>query len=77
VTDEDLNATVGKMSLHEPPPVDVLIVATSGRFTDAGVAWWESHNLQRKRPSLELWPDSRLEQLLAERPHIGAALGLS
>lgn len=76
INDVELAAALSQMTHHEPPPVDVLIVATSGRFTENAVEWSESHGHGRKRPAVELWPESHLERLLAERPHIAAGLGL-
>ncbi len=48
---------VAATSHWEPPPIDVLIVATSGRFTIDAVAWTDAHNRDRKRPTLEIWPE--------------------
>ncbi|MEV6618522.1 restriction endonuclease [Streptomyces sp. NPDC051051] len=67
-------ATAGK--LWGPPLVRGIIIATSGRFTSDAVAWAERHNSEGHAPYIELWPDSRLETLLAQRPHIAAAHGL-
>lgn len=44
----DLSDAVAAMALWEPPPVDVLIVATTGRFTSDAVAWIEKHNNDSK-----------------------------
>jgi hypothetical protein len=49
------------MSVWEPPPVDVLVIATSGRFTADAVRWIENHNNARKHPTVEMWPESHLE----------------
>jgi hypothetical protein len=68
--------TVTLVRLWEPPPVDVLILATSGRFSADGVSWIEKHNGARERPSIELWADTRLESLLAQRPHLVTEFGL-
>jgi hypothetical protein len=57
-----------KAELWEPP-FDALIMATSGRFTADAVAWIEQHN-RKKRLSIEMWPDSQLELLLASRPYL-------
>jgi hypothetical protein len=62
--------------MWEPPRVDVLIVATTGRFSRDAVAWHERRELDRTVPRIELWPDSHLEMLLARRPHLIAAFGL-
>lgn len=64
------------MALWEPPTVDVLIVATSGRFTSDAVAWSERHNSGRMQPAIELWAETHLESLLAERGHLITEFGL-
>jgi hypothetical protein len=64
------------MKLLEPPPVDVVIIATSGRFTADAVAWVDSHNHARERPDVEIWPESHLERLLARWPHLVAEFNL-
>jgi hypothetical protein len=67
---------VSSVKLWEPPLVNVLIIATSGRFTTDAVAWIEQHNHAGERPIIEMWPDSQLETLLAQRPHLIAEFGL-
>jgi len=52
-----------------------LIVATSGRFSGA-IAYAEQHNEHSDPLLIDLWPEVRLETLLAERPAIAAAHGL-
>lgn len=70
-------ASVGaQMKLWEPPAVDVLILVTSGRFTTDAVDWIEKHNHGRERPEIEMWPENRLEQFLAQRPHLTAEFRL-
>jgi hypothetical protein len=49
-----------QMALWTNPPVDVLIIATSGRFTSDAVAWVEQHNQSGTRPQIEMWPESHL-----------------
>jgi hypothetical protein len=53
----------------------VVILATSGRFTTDAVTWVESHN-ERERLQLDIWPESHLEMLLAERPWLVEKTGL-
>jgi restriction endonuclease len=67
---------VTAVKLWEPPLVNILIIATSGRFTSDAVAWIEQHNHAGERPLIEMWPDSQLETLLAERPHLVAEFRL-
>jgi hypothetical protein len=57
-------------------PVDVLIVATSGRFTQDAVQWIENHNNDRVGPAVEVWPETHLESLLAQRPPLVAEFDL-
>ena len=70
VTPKDVTEALSRISLNEPPPVDVLVIATSGRFTADAVAVIERHNYERKKPVIEPWAESQLESLLAQRPHI-------
>lgn len=72
----DAAASVAAMKLWEPPPVDVLVLATSGRFTSDAVDWIERHNQGSARLKVEMWPESHLESLLAQRPAIVVELGL-
>jgi len=72
VAPKDLVETLGALALWEPPAVRALIVATSGRFTADAVAIAEKHNAEGKLPFIELWPDSRLETLLSQRPDLVA-----
>jgi len=60
----------------EPPKVDVLIIATSGRFTSDAVAAIEKHNASAHSLKIEMWPESHLERLLAERPGLIAEFAL-
>lgn len=72
----DVAAAVAQTDLWDAPKVDVLVIATSGRFTSDAVAWIEKSNADRKSPRIEMWPESRLELLLAERPWLIAEFGL-
>ncbi|MGY2082872.1 restriction endonuclease [Blastococcus sp. SYSU DS0539] len=69
----EVASNVAQTKLWPPPVVRVLIIATSGRFSADAVAWAEQHNEKGEAPLVELWPDSRLETLLAQKPHIAAA----
>jgi len=40
------------------------------------VAWAEQHNNGGAAPFIELWPESKLETLLAQKPYLAAAHGL-
>jgi hypothetical protein len=72
----DCSTVVAQVLLSEPPRVDVLIIATSGRFTGDAVQWIERHNAEGKQPGIEMWPESHLEFLLAPRPTLVTELGL-
>ena len=46
----------------------VVIIVTSGRFTQDAVEWREGREIRGEYPAVEFWPDSHLEHLLASRP---------
>lgn len=64
----DVTVLRDQMALWEPPKVNVLVIATSGRFTADAVEWIEKHNTEDRSPRIEMWPESHLEKLLAPRP---------
>ena len=70
VRDDEISSEVVSIQHWEHPPFDVLVVATSGRFTADAVTWVERHNSKGSRPYVELWNDAHLESLLSERQHI-------
>ena len=66
----DVALARAQMELWQPPRVDVLVIATTGRFTvDAG-SLVEQHNQSDRALGIVMWPDSHLERLLASRPHL-------
>ena len=65
-----------QMALWTNPRVDVLIIATSGRFTGDAVEWIERHNGTGDSPRIEMWPESHLEHLLSARPAFIAEFNL-
>jgi hypothetical protein len=65
-----------QMSSWGDPRVDVLTIATTGRFSADAVAAIEKQNLSDTSLKIEMWPDSHLERLLASRPAIIAEFGL-
>jgi hypothetical protein len=72
----DVTIAKDQMALWSDPRVDVLVVATSGRFTADAVTWIEQHNAGSGLPRIEMWPDSHLERLLAARPALIAEFRL-
>lgn len=72
----DVSSLKDQMLTWSDPVVDVLVIATSGRFTAEAVVWIEKHNNLRGTPRIEMWPESHLERLLAARPGIIAEFGL-
>jgi hypothetical protein len=46
------------------------------RFIVGAVGWVERHNNRGDRPQIEMWPNSRLETVLAQKPYIAAGHGL-
>ena len=72
----DLIDCIESVKLWEPPLIDVLIVATTGRFSQDAVAIAEKHDRERVLPMIEQWPDSHLETLLSRRPSLAAQFKL-
>jgi hypothetical protein len=63
-----------QMELWQPPRIDNLIVATSGRFTVDAIDFVEKHNQSNAALHIVLWPGSHIERLLSERPTLLAQL---
>lgn len=72
----DLIECVESVRLWEPPLIDVLIVATTGRFSQDAVALYEKYERERRLPAIEPWPDSHLETVLSRRPSLAAQFRL-
>ncbi len=72
----DVSSVKEQMTLWSDPPVGVLVVATSGRFTADAVQWIERHNASQQSPKIDMWPESHLERLLAARPALIAEFSL-
>ncbi|AHH17668.1 hypothetical protein NONO_c28780 [Nocardia nova SH22a] len=70
VRDVDVASAIVSLDHWQDPPFDVLVIATSGRFTSDAVTWIERQNSKGQRPSIEVWNDARLELLLDERAHL-------
>ncbi len=70
VRDVDVSSAIVSIDHWRDPSFDVLVMATSGRFTSDAVAWIERHNARGGHPRIEVWNDARLESLLNERPHL-------
>ena len=69
----DLAVLREQMALWSPPRVDVLVVATSGRFTTPAVRLIDLQNQSDSALRIEPWPSSKLEALLASRPDLVTA----
>jgi hypothetical protein len=70
VSATDVSVTRDQMELWQPPRVDRLIFATSGRFTADAISLIERHNQSDHALAISMWPDSHLERVLAARPHV-------
>jgi Restriction endonuclease len=64
---KECQAAIAPIPLWEPPKVDLLVLATTGRFSEQGVQWIEQHNHVGRDPRIAMWPNSHLELLLAGR----------
>ncbi|MBZ5494097.1 MAG: restriction endonuclease [Acidobacteriia bacterium] len=76
VSPGDVATVKEQMALWDSPKVDVLIFATSGRFSVDAVSLIERHNQSDRALKIEMWPESHLESLLAARPALIAEFGL-
>lgn len=65
-----------QMIQWEPPRVDVLVIATTGRFTNDAIALIEKQNGGNQNLKIEMWPESHIERLLTERPSLIAEFNL-
>lgn len=72
----EISVLKDQVKLWEPPIVNVLIIATSGRFSADAVQFAEQHNEKANAPRLLMWPESHLESLLRSRPDIIAEFSL-
>jgi hypothetical protein len=72
----DVGMLRSQMELWQPPRVDVLVIATTGRFTVDAIDLIEKHNQSDRALAISMWPDSHLERLLAARPHLIAQFKL-
>jgi hypothetical protein len=72
----DVSDVRSQMELWQPPRVDALVIATSGRFTADAISLIERHNQGDRALHISMWPDSHLELLLAARPHLIAQFQL-
>lgn len=66
----DISDARSQMELWQPPRVDGLVIATTGRFTADAIKLVEQHNQADRALNIAMWPDSHLERLLAARPHL-------
>jgi len=76
VSSRDVTVVRDQMAHWDSTRVDTLIIATSGRFSTDAVKIIDKHNAGNQALRIEMWPDSHLELLLAERPALIAEFGL-
>jgi hypothetical protein len=76
IADKDVSELREQMAHWAPPKVDVLIIATSGRFTADAVDLIEKNNHGDRALRIETWPETHLEHLLASRPALIADFSL-
>lgn len=76
VNPDDVTAVLTRMALWEPPMVEVVIIATCGRFTADAVALIEKREEARQLPRVIMLADSDLETLLSQHQGLIAEFGL-
>ncbi len=72
----NIASLVQQMRLWDSPRVDVLVIATTGRFTEQAVSSVEKANNEDRALRVEMWPESHLERLLAKHPALIAQFNL-
>lgn len=72
----DIATLKAQMKLWNEPRVDVLVIATSGRFATDAVQLIETENAAGAGVYVDMWPESHLELLLAGRPALISQFGL-
>jgi hypothetical protein len=72
----ELSLLRDQMALWEPPRVDVLAIATSGRFSGDAVQLVEKQNTSDRALAIEMWAGSHLERLVRKRPDLLAEFDL-
>jgi hypothetical protein len=72
----DVQSSLASLSTWEPPVIRFLIIATSNAFSADAVQVIEKHNENGKQPQIEMWPVSKLELLLSQRPKLAITYGL-
>lgn len=73
---QDISSTKEQVKLWEPPRIDNLVIATTGRFTTDAVDYAERHNQSDSAMVISLWAESHLEAILAPVPAMIAEFGL-
>ena len=68
----DASTLIAQAELWRNPPFNVVVIATTGRFTTDAIDWIEKRNEDGLRPYIEMWPESHMESLLASRPDLVA-----
>jgi hypothetical protein len=72
----DISLVKDQVKLWEPPRIDILVIATTGRFTADAISMIERHNQSDSAMTIEMWPESHLEKILASKPALVAEFGL-
>jgi hypothetical protein len=76
VNPDEVSAVLTRMALWEPPMVEVVIIATCGRFTADAVELIEKREEARQLPRVITLADSDLETLLSQHQGLIAEFGL-
>ncbi|AFZ47789.1 hypothetical protein Cyast_1833 [Cyanobacterium stanieri PCC 7202] len=76
VSKNNISVLKEEVKLWEPPRIDILVIATTGRFTADAVSLIEKHNQSDSAMVIEMWPESNLERVLASHPALVAEFGL-
>jgi len=76
VAPKNVSEVKEQVKLWEPPRIDILVIATTGRFTADAISLIERHNQSDSAMTIEMWAESHLERVLASNPALVAEFGL-
>jgi Restriction endonuclease len=73
---EEVSKVLLQTKLWEPPMVEVIIIATSGRISADAVAFIERREEARTLPRIVMLADSQIETMLSQHQGLIAEFGL-
>lgn len=67
---KDVSYLKDQLTLWEPPRVDILIIATTGYFSESAVRFMENHNQSSSSLRIEYWSIEKIKTIIDSRPYL-------